>query len=57
MSAAKNSTSYSDFNITATNNTSAMLKSQQQTNIDSTLIHTNQFMSEKPCADEYIQWF
>ncbi len=34
-----------------------MLKSQHQGHIDSTLIHTNQFMTQKPSVDEYIQWF
>lgn len=58
MSAAKNSTSHSEFNITATNNTNnTMLKSQQQTHIDSTLIQTNQFSADKPTAEDYCQWF
>ena len=58
MSAAKNSTIHSEFNITTSNNTNTtMLKSQHQGHTDSMLIHTNQFSSEKPTADEYCQWF
>ena len=54
MSAAKNSTSHSEFNIT---NQAMLNKSQNQTNIDTTLIHTNQFSTEKPTADEYCILF
>ena len=58
MSAAKNSTTHTEFSITNSNNTNpAMLKSQHQPNIDSTMIHTNQFMPDKPTADDYFQWF
>jgi hypothetical protein len=54
MSAAKNSTSHSEFNIT---NQAMLSKSHNQTNIDTTLIHTNQFSGDRPTADDYCGWF